>query len=170
MPVSCCQRLSFLLQIAGMMPKGRFPFFAACIIAANLQIARAADADKTDKAKVAEVRTMATGGDALAQLDLGFMYESGRVVPQDDVEAVAWYRKAAGQGFANAQHSLGVCYTNGEGVPQDEVEAYKWFPLASAKGVESSKVAREQVEERLNPEQRAKGKRLAREFRPKVNL
>ncbi len=150
------------------MPKGTFPFFAACIIAANLQSARASDADKMDKAKVAEVRTMATG-DALAQFDLGFMYESGRVVPKDDVEAAKWYRKAAGQGFAQAQHSLGVCFTNGEGVPRDEVEAYKWFLLASAKGVESSKEAREQVEERLTPEQRAKGKRLAREFRPKVN-
>ena len=151
------------------MPKGTFPFFAACIIAASLQIARAADADRTDEAKVAEVRTMATGGDALAQYDLGFMYESGRFVPKDDVEAAKWYRKAAEQGYAESQHNLGVCYTNGQGVPQDEVEAYKWFLLASARGVKPSEDAREQVEERLTPEQRAKGKRLAREFRPKVN-
>lgn len=72
-------------------------------------------------------------------------------------------------GHAESQHNLGVCYTNGEGVPRDEVEAYKWFLLASVRGVESSKEARDQVEERLTPEQRAKGKKLAREFRPKVN-
>jgi uncharacterized protein len=106
---------------------------------------------------------------AQAQSNLGVRYTRGEGVPEDDVEAARWCRKAADQGLAQAQHNLGARYTNGEGVPRDEVEAYKWFLLASAKGVESSKEAREHVEERLSPEQRAKGKRLAREFRPKVN-
>ena len=34
----------------------------------------------------------------LPRFNLGSMYESGRGVPKDDTEAVAWYRKAADQG------------------------------------------------------------------------
>jgi TPR repeat protein len=48
-------------------------------------------------------RKAAEQGDATAQTNLGFMYDSfmydiGRGVPQDDAEALKWYRKAAEQG------------------------------------------------------------------------
>jgi len=36
-----------------------------------------------------------TRGDALAQNNLGVMYENGQGVPQDYKEAVKWYTKAA---------------------------------------------------------------------------
>ena len=42
--------------------------------------------------------------------DLGWMYESGHGVEQDDEQAVFWYRKAAEQGYANAQNNLGRWY------------------------------------------------------------
>ena len=35
------------------------------------------------------IRTRANAGDADAQFGLGYMYETGEGVPQDDVEAVA---------------------------------------------------------------------------------
>ncbi len=56
---------------------------------------------------IESLRTRANAGDADAQFSLGVMYDVGRGVPQDDVEAVVWYRQAAEQGHASAQHSLG---------------------------------------------------------------
>ena len=50
----------------------------------------------------AELRPIAEGGDARAQILLGILYEYGSGVPRDDAEAVRWYRLAAEQGSANA--------------------------------------------------------------------
>ena len=44
--------------------------------------------------------------DALAQTNLGTMYERGEGVAQDAVEAVRWYRKAAEQGDEGAKKNL----------------------------------------------------------------
>ena len=67
-----------------------------------------------------EYRLAAEQGDAMAQTNLGWMYDNGEGVPEDDTEAVKWYRKAAEQGYAMAQHNLGWMYANGEGVPEDK--------------------------------------------------
>ncbi len=45
-------------------------------------------------------------GYAIAQNNLGWMYQEGKGVQQDDAEAVKWYRKAAEQGNAEAQYRL----------------------------------------------------------------
>ena len=47
-----------------------------------------------------ELRTLAEQGDAAAQFNLGFRYDYGWGVPEDDAEAVRWYRLAADQGYA----------------------------------------------------------------------
>jgi uncharacterized protein len=60
---------------------------------------------------------LAAPGYAVAQFDLGFMYDSGKGVPQDYAEAVKLFRKAAEQGYAQVQHYLGISYDNGEGAP-----------------------------------------------------
>ena len=52
--------------------------------------------------------------------NLGFMYENGYGVPQDDESAVKWYTLAAGQGHASAQTNLAWMYENGRGVPKAE--------------------------------------------------
>ena len=72
------------------------------------------------------LRPLAEQGNAAAQNVLGVMYEIGRGVPQDDMEAVKWFRLSAEQGDAAAQTSLGVMYDNGQGVPQDYKEAVRW--------------------------------------------
>ncbi len=74
-------------------------------------------------------------GSAIAQFNLGEMYNYGRGVPEDAVEAVKWYRKAAEQGNAEAQYNLGVMYRKGEGVPEDAVEAVKWYRKAAEQGL-----------------------------------
>ena len=45
-------------------------------------------------------------GDADAQFNLGYLYESGRGVSQDYNEAAKWYRKAAEQGHEKAIRNL----------------------------------------------------------------
>ena len=42
----------------------------------------------------AEFRAKAEKGDATAQSNLGWMYETGEGVAKDPTEAVKWYRKA----------------------------------------------------------------------------
>ena len=81
-----------------------------------------------------DILSCAEQGHASAQFNLGVMYDIGRGVLEDDVEAVRWYRLAADQGFANAQFNLGVMYDNGRGVPEDDAEAARWHRLAAEQG------------------------------------
>jgi TPR repeat protein len=72
------------------------------------------------------LRPLADEGNAVAQLNLGFMYNLGRGVPEDLAAAVSWYRKAAEQGNASAQNNLGTMYDTGQGVPLDQAAAASW--------------------------------------------
>jgi TPR repeat protein len=49
-----------------------------------------------------EIRPLAEQGDAKAQFNLGMMYDLGRGVPQDHVQAYMWYNLAAAQGDKKA--------------------------------------------------------------------
>jgi TPR repeat protein len=62
------------------------------------------------------------------------MYETGKGVEQDDIEAAKWYRKAADTGCAKAQFNLGAAYFNGNGVEQDATDAVRWMQLAAMQG------------------------------------
>ena len=55
-------------------------------------------------------RLSAEQGDAIAQYNLGVMYERGDGVLKDFSEALKWYRLSAEQGYASAQYNLGVMY------------------------------------------------------------
>ena len=68
-----------------------------------------------DAKALAELRGRAEKGEASAQYFLGDMYDFGRGVAKDEVEAVKWFRKAADQGNPDAQHNLGVMYFLGMG-------------------------------------------------------
>jgi TPR repeat protein len=80
---------------------------------------------------VTELRERASAGEARAQVNLGFMYATGRGVPQDYSQGVQWFRKAAEQGFAGGQLNLGFMYATGRGVPQDYSQAVRWFQKAA---------------------------------------
>jgi TPR repeat protein len=73
-------------------------------------------------------------GSAVAQNNVGSMYEHGQGVTQDYQEAVKWYRLSAAQGEAVAQSNLGGMYRDGKGVLQDYREALKWFRMAASQG------------------------------------
>lgn len=88
---------------------------------------------------------LAERGNASAQGYLGFMFETGRGVPQNYTEAAMWYRRAAEQGDSLAQYSLGLLYDRGQGVPRDVVEASKWLNLAAAGAPRRAREARMRV-------------------------
>jgi TPR repeat protein len=90
---------------------------------------------------------LAERGEASAQAYLGFMFETGRGVPQNYTEAAMWYRRAAEQGDSLAQYSLGLLYDRGQGVPRDIVEASKWLNLATAAAPRGSREARVRIRE-----------------------
>ena len=63
-------------------------------------------------------KPLAKGGSALAQFNLGLMYDKGEGVKRNYKKAVRWYKLAAKQGVASAQFNLGVLYSKGKGVRQ----------------------------------------------------
>jgi TPR repeat protein len=85
---------------------------------------------------------LAERGDPAAQSYLGFMFETGRGVPQNYTEAAMWYRRSAEQGDSLAQYSLGLLYDKGQGVPRDIVEANKWLNLSTAASPRNAREAR----------------------------
>jgi TPR repeat protein len=121
--LACVIKIDTLMRILSDLPV----LFTALYMVASLH----AQAE-SDQIKV--MRAEAERGDAIAQFGLGMLYEVGRGVPKDFVEAVKWYRKSAVQGYANAQSNLGSQYHKGEGVPKDFVEAVKWFRKAAEQG------------------------------------
>lgn len=90
--------------------------FEACLKRLSITLHRQVEAVKW-------YRNAAEQGYPDAQFALGFMYENGKGIEEDDAEAMRWYRKAAEQGNAYAQCNLGAMYANGEGVKEDDVEA-----------------------------------------------
>ena len=64
---------------------------------------------------IEEIRKAAEQGEAKAQNNLGYMYDQGEGVPEDDSEAVKWYRKAAEQGHAWSQVQPGRHVRQGQG-------------------------------------------------------
>ena len=88
---------------------------------------------------------LAEQGQPAAQSYLGFMFETGRGVPQNYTEAAMWYRRAAEQGDSLAQYSLGLLYDKGFGVPRDIVEAGKWLNLSTAAAPPRAREARARI-------------------------
>jgi eukaryotic-like serine/threonine-protein kinase len=90
---------------------------------------------RNDFAKSLELaRPLAVMGNPEAQRTLGFLYETGSGIRQNDQESVSWYRKSAEQGNAQAQFKLGLAYENGRGITQKYSEALRWHKQAVEQG------------------------------------
>ena len=64
---------------------------------------------KNYKTEFEKWQTLAEQGEAIAQYNLGLIYEKGEGVIQDYREGAKWYLKSAEQGHAPAQgHRLGL--------------------------------------------------------------
>ena len=112
----------------------RLPKLDALALAAPLLVSAPAVPGAEPDAYLQRLLARAEQGDANDQERLGFMYERGVGVPQDDAKAAHWYRKAAEQGHARAQASLGAMYEWGVGVPQDDAKALHWYRKAAEQG------------------------------------
>jgi clan AA aspartic protease (TIGR02281 family) len=89
----------------------------------------------------------ASQGNAEAEYNVGFLYETGRGPAQNYREAIDWYRLAGTQGNAAAQTHLGLMYANGRGVAKDDKEAVRWLRLAAGQGYAEAKEALAQVQQ-----------------------
>jgi eukaryotic-like serine/threonine-protein kinase len=80
-------------------------------------------------------RPLAEGGNRVAQMALGYMYEKGLGVPQNDEESVYWYKKSAEQGNMDAQYNLAFAYEQGRGIARSNFEAFRWYRAAAEQGL-----------------------------------
>ncbi len=71
-------------------------------------------------------------GNAVAQNELGRLYQSGQGVAKDPAKAVEWFHKAADQGHPVAQLNLGIAYEEGVGVTKDAAQAAQWYTKSAA--------------------------------------
>jgi len=92
-------------------------------------------------------KPLAEQGYADGQLGLGYMYDYGKGIPENDVQAAHWYRKAAEQGVVEAQYKIGSIYYKGEGVPRNFMEAYAWLSIATTQGNKDAKTEKMWIEE-----------------------
>lgn len=77
---------------------------------------------------------VAENGDVESQFKLGLIYQEGKVIQKNDVEAIKWYVMSAEQGHAEAQYNLAIIYDKGENVPQNNIKAVKWYKKAAEQG------------------------------------
>jgi uncharacterized protein len=88
--------------------------------------------------EIETLRKQASGGDAAAQLELGYLYAFGIDVPQDNAEAVKWYQCATMHDSVismHAHYALGKHYSHGRGVAKNNEKAMRYFRLAAEKGL-----------------------------------
>ena len=114
----------------------------ALMVAALLACAPASAADisgwavraVTYRGAVAPLIAAAERGNPAAQAKLGFLYATGRNVPQNNTLACYWYRRGAEQGNAAAQAKLGFLYATGRNVPQNYTLAAYWYRRGAEQG------------------------------------
>ncbi len=88
---------------------------------------------------------------ALAQFNLGVMYDRGQGILRDPVQSMMWIGKAAQLGDAGAQYMLGMRRNRislaeaPEAALESRIEAYKWLQLAAAQGYGGSEAGCEIV-------------------------
>ncbi|MEK6748173.1 MAG: hypothetical protein AABY83_03080 [Pseudomonadota bacterium] len=76
----------------------------------------------------------AMSGDAEAQYNLGYLYESGWGVDANRGQAIHWYRQAADNQHALSQVRLGMMLYAGIGANPDQDEGMRWLRTAANNG------------------------------------
>jgi len=102
----------------------------------------------------------ANGDEAGRAVDTGmFAFNNG-----DFRAAFDSLRVKAEAGDAQAQTRVGEMYEDGLGVPRDFVSAYTWYNVAAAAGSAFARVARDELETRMTPEQVSAAQRAANDI------
>ena len=79
-------------------------------------------------------KPLAERGDALAQYNLGLLYDHGLGVERGLSQAVTWYVRAAENGDADAQNAVADLYVAGFWGKKDYTKAARWYELAAEQG------------------------------------
>lgn len=110
-----------------------------------------------------QLRAMADEENAAAQYALGFRYDAGIGVLEDDAEALRLISLSATQGYAPAQRSLALRYATGTGGvgERDNVLAHMWFNLASVNGSDFAFADRTDIERSMTAEEIERALELA---------
>ena len=87
------------------------------------------------RAGIVWLHTRADSGDAQAQAALGWLYETGVAVGQDDALAVAWYARAAHGGDPFGQFNFALRCERGRGIAISLAEAARWYLASAEQGV-----------------------------------
>ncbi|OQK15790.1 hypothetical protein AU255_16490 [Methyloprofundus sedimenti] len=81
----------------------------------------------------AEIQQQAELGNALAQAQMGAIYQLGRNgVTKDPQKSANWMLKAANQGLVEAEVFMAALYDRGLGVKRDVNTATQWYEKAAA--------------------------------------
>ena len=100
----------------------------------------------------------ARNGHLDAQTTLGLLiFQNG-----DRVEGLKWLKQAADQGEPRALLVYGTALYNGDGVTQDRILGYAYVSRAAELGLGPAKETLAQLDQLMNPTDRAKGAALAR--------
>jgi hypothetical protein len=88
-------------------------------------------ADPTEE-DIANAKYHAQEGNAEAQYHLALMYDIGKVLPRNPLEAEKWYKAASASGHAAAKYYLAKMYsTQNSGIRRNDSEAEKLFKDAA---------------------------------------
>jgi localization factor PodJL len=91
-------------------------------------------------------------GHAKAMHNLAVLYAEGIDGKPDYATAAQWFRKAADHGVGDSQYNLGILCARGLGTEKNFADAYKWFALAAAQGDREAAKKRDEIADRLEPE------------------
>ncbi|GAN31314.1 tetratricopeptide repeat protein [Legionella pneumophila] len=112
--------------------------------------------------KYLSIFDQSSNGSGIPQFELGYMYSTGKGVPQNYKLAIDWYMKScSSSNNASAQYNLGIMYMKGHGVLQNNTIAHALFNLASANGVEDAAKLRDAIANKMTREQIEKAQTLA---------
>ncbi len=74
----------------------------------------------------------------------------------------------ANEGNPEAQYILGSMYAQGKGVLQDYAQAHAWFNLAASQGHDKASLYRDEIAQKMTPNQVARAQQLAIQLQPET--
>ena len=102
------------------------------------------------------LRELAEEGNVFAQINLGFIYDTGFNVEKNEQIAFYWWYKAAECEDATAQFNIAMCFYYGKGVTKNLQKAKLWLEKSATQGYEEAKTALASLneEKRINEQER----------------
>lgn len=89
---------------------------------------------KGNKSGAKAMQSLADGGYAPAQYNMGVMYLTGNGVGKNQSQGVKYLRKAADRGHTKAASTIGAMYLQGQGVTRNAGQARRYLTKAAQKG------------------------------------